>query len=209
MKGLASLVAASLLAACGGLRGPQMADLYDLGPPPARLAEGGRWSGVALEIKLPYWFDAPTIEYRLLYDDPLRLRSYAASRWAASPAQLLEQRLLLQLGVGVARGRNANNCLLRIELQEFSQVFATPQQSSAQLLGRATLLDTRQRIIAERAVAVEQPASSADARGGVGAMVAASAQLGSELLVWLNDVEKRGRLSNCRATAEQQEGHSF
>lgn len=204
MNSFASLLATSLLVACsGGLRSPQPADSYDFGPPPARLTEASRWSGVALEIRMPYWFDALTIEYRLLYDDPLKLRSYAASRWAAAPGQLLAQRLRQQLGLTSASGRNAHACLLRIELQELSQLFATAQQSSALLQGQATLLDTRQRIIAEKVLAVEQPATSADARGGVNAMAAASTELGRELLAWLNDIEKRGRLKDCRATAEQ------
>ncbi|TLD45759.1 MAG: hypothetical protein FAZ92_01974 [Accumulibacter sp.] len=203
MNSFASLLAASLLVACGGLRSTQPTDSYDFGPPPARLADGSRWSGIALEIRMPYWFDALTIEYRLLYDNPLKLRSYAASRWAAAPGQLLAQRLRQQLGLSGARDRNAETCLLRIELQELSQLFATPQQSSALLQGQATLLDTRRRTIAGKALAIEQPAASADARGGVSAMAAASAELGKELLAWLNDVEKRGRLNDCRATAGQ------
>ncbi|WP_374690801.1 ABC-type transport auxiliary lipoprotein family protein [Accumulibacter sp.] len=203
MNSFASLLAASLLVACGGLRSTQPTDSYDFGPPPARLADGSRWSGIALEIRMPYWFDALTIEYRLLYDSPLKLRSYAASRWAAAPGQLLAQRLRQQLGLSGARDRNAETCLLRIELQELSQLFATPQQSSALLQGQATLLDTRRRTIAGKALAIEQPAASADARGGVSAMAAASAELGKELLAWLNDVEKRGRLNDCRATAGQ------
>lgn len=203
MNSFASLLAASLLVACGGLRSTQPTDSYDFGPPPARLADGTRWSGIALEIRMPYWFDALTIEYRLLYDSPLKLRSYAASRWAAAPGQLLAQRLRQQLGLSGARDRNAETCLLRIELQELSQLFATPQQSSALLQGQATLLDTRRRTIAGKALAIEQPAASADARGGVSAMAAASAELGKELLAWLNDVEKRGRLNDCRATAGQ------
>jgi len=204
MNSFASLVAASLLVACsGGLRGTQPTDSYDFGPPPARLTDGSRWSGVALEVRMPYWFDALTIEYRLLYDNPLQLRSYAASRWAAAPGQLLAQRLRQQLGLSGARDRNVETCLLRIELQELSQLFATPQQSSALLQGQATLLGTKRQIIAEKALAVEQAATSADARGGVKAMAAASAELGTQLLAWLNDVEKRGRLNDCRATAGQ------
>ena len=204
MKSFVSLLAASLLVACsGGLRSLQPTDSYDFGQPPTRLTDGSRWSGVALEIRMPYWFDALTIEYRLLYDNPLMLRSYAASRWAAAPGQLLAQRLRQQLGLSGARGRNVEACLLRIELQELSQLFATPQQSSALLQGQATLLDTRQRIIAEQVLQVERPAATADARGGVTAMAAASVELGRELLAWLNDVEKRGRLKDCRATAEQ------
>jgi cholesterol transport system auxiliary component len=184
MKSFVSLLAASLLVACsGGLRSPQPTDSYDFGPPPTRLTDGSRWSGVALEIRMP--FDALTIEYRLLYDNPLMLRSYAASRWAAAPGQLLAQRLRQQLGLSGARGRNVEACLLRIELQELSQ--ATPQQSSALLQGQATLLDTRQ-IIAEQVLQVERPAATADARGGVTAMAAASVELGRELLAWLNDV---------------------
>ncbi|EXI75876.1 MAG TPA: ABC-type transport auxiliary lipoprotein family protein [Candidatus Accumulibacter phosphatis] len=202
MNRLVSLLAASLLAACSGsVRNQPLAESYDFGLPLARLADEGRWSAVALEVRMPYWFDTLTIEYRLLYENPLKLRSYAASRWAAAPAQLLAQRLRQQLGLSVAGGRSAPACLLRIELQEFSQVFATPQQSSAVLQGQAILLDAKQRIIAERLLTIERPAASADARGGVAALAAASTELGAELLAWLNDVEKRGRLKECRATA--------
>ena len=62
-------------------------------------------------------------------DDPLKLRSYAGSRWAGAPGLLLAQRLRQQIGVVGSGGQTATNCLLRLDLQEFSQVFDTPLQS--------------------------------------------------------------------------------
>ena len=49
----------------------------------------------------------------------------------------------------------------------------------------------------------EQPAASADARGGVSALVLAGDALGRELAAWLNDQEKRGTLKSCRSTAAE------
>jgi len=121
------LAACALLAACaGGTRNTRSAGTYDFGLPAARLATGASWSKLALEIRAPFWFDSLSIEYRLLYDDPLQLRSYAASRWAGAPGLLLAQRLRQQLGVLSGGGRTAVSCLLRLELQEFSQFSIRP-----------------------------------------------------------------------------------
>ncbi len=196
------LVAACLLAACVGSAGnrPQP-EIYDFGLPVERLTEDGRWSNVAVEIKAPQWMDSRNIEYRLLYENPLNLRSYAASHWAGAPAPLLSQRLRQQLGMGGGSGQTAAACLLRFELQEFSQVFDTPLRSRGLLQGRAGMLDRRRQIVAEREFAIAQPAPTADARGGVIALVATSEDLGRQLTAWLNDLEKRGTLKGCRPPA--------
>ncbi len=191
MKRLLMACAACLLAACaGGARKAPPADVYDFGMPVQHLADVGQWSNLALEVKVPYWFDSLAIEYRLLYDDPLKLRSYAGSRWAGAPGLLLAQRLRQQIGVVGSGGQTATNCLLRLDLQEFSQVFAS-------------LLDSRHRIVGERRVAVEEPAAGVDARGGVNALVRASDALAGELAAWLNDQEKRGTLKSCRSTVAE------
>ncbi len=196
-------LAAFLLAACaGGGRYAATAQVYDFGLPKPRLAESGRWAAITLEVKASQWIDSPAIEYRLLYDDPLKLRSYADSRWVGAPPLLLGQSLRQQLGFVGAGGQNAANCLLRLELQEFSHVFHTPQSSRGVLHGQLTLLDARRRMIAERAVSGEQPAASADARGGVGALLAASDELGRQVAGWLNDLERHDAAGDCRATAE-------
>jgi cholesterol transport system auxiliary component len=202
MKKLSLLLAIFLLAACaGGGRNSSVPAAYDFGMPPARLAAAvdGGWSKLALEIRSPYWFDSLNIEYRLLYEDPLKLRDYAGSRWAGAPALLLGQRLRQQLGVSSSTSNAAVDCLLRLDLQEFSQVFDSPQQSRALLHGSLSLLDGKRLLLAERVVHVEQPAATADARGGVTALVSASEALGQEMANWLTMLEKKGALANCRA----------
>jgi cholesterol transport system auxiliary component len=203
MKRWLIIFALCLLVGCAENRRPTtMGEVYDFGLPTERLAEGIRWSSVALEVRAPHWFDSPAIEYRLLYEEPLKLRSYSASRWAGAPGQLLAQRLRQQLGVvGANAGQTAASCLLRFELQEFSQLFATPQRSRGLLQGSAILLDARRRILAEKAFASEHASPSADARGGVMALAAASDALGRQLGDWLKDLEKRGTLTGCRLTA--------
>lgn len=150
---------------------------------------------------MPSWFDSPGIEYRLLYENPLKLRSYAGSRWVGAPGLLLSQRLRQQLGFVGVSGHGAVTCLLRLELQEFSQVFDTPERSRALLQGRASLLDRGRRVVVNRLIDIEQAATTPDARGGVVALVSVSDELGRQLAAWLNDLEKRGTLKGCRVTA--------
>ena len=187
MKKISVLLCALLLAACGGgVRNAPAPGIYDFGMPSARLAADGAWSKLALEIKAPYWFDSLNIEYRLLYEDPLKLREYSGNRWAGAPALLLGQRLRQQLGMHGATSNTAVDCLLRIEVQEFSQVFDTPQQSRAALHGSLSLLNAKRQQLAARQFVIEQPAPSPDARGGVAALVAASDELGKQIAVWLD-----------------------
>lgn len=199
---------AGLLAGCvGGTRNLSPAEVYDFGAPVEPLAEEGRWSSVLLDIRAPHWFDARDIDYRLLYENPLKLRNYARSHWVAAPALLLSQRLRQQLGLPGVGGQIVAGCVLRFELQEFSQVFDTPRRSRGILQGQAGLLDTRRQLVAERRLAIEQPAPTADAHGGVIALVAVSEELGREFAAWLNDLEKRGRLKGCRSTAGESPSH--
>lgn len=201
MKRRCAWLAALLLSACAGNgRSTPLPDIYDFGQPAARLSADDAWSRLALEIKAPTWFDSPGIAYRLAYEDPLKLRDYTGSRWAGAPAQLLGQRLRQQLGVAGATGNVAVDCLLRFDLQEFSQVFDAPQQSRGVLHGSLSVLDGKRRVVAERAVAVEQAAPAADARGGVVALVAASDELGRQIGDWLRGLDRSGGLKMCRPT---------
>ena len=174
--------------------------VYDFGLPAGRTGSEGEWSRIALEVVAPPWFDALNVDYRLAYDDPLKQREYSGSRWAGTPGVLLAQRLRQRLGMVSSSGNAAASCLLRFELQEFSQVFDAPTQSRGVLQGTASLIDARKQRIAGKDFLIEKPAASQDARGGVDALVAASVELGSQLGVWLGALEKNQALQPCQPT---------
>ena len=201
----AGALAIALLAGCAASPSAVQPTVYDFGLPVSALAgQGGAGAeamSLAVDVHTPPWFDSPGIDYRLAYDDPLKRREYADSRWAANPGQLLTQRLRQQLGAPDAAGA-AEACALRIELQEFSQVFDSPQHSRALLQATAILTDATRRVIAERQFVAEKNAATPDARGGVGALVEAGNELGQQLAHWLGalNAQSAGR-SLCR-TAE-------
>ena len=195
------LLAALLLGGCAVSpeNGRSMA-VYDFGLPAARAGGEGEWPRIALEVVAPPWFDALNVDYRLAYDDPLKQREYAGSRWAGAPGVLLAQRLRQRLGMASSSGNAAANCLLRFELQEFSQVFDAPTQSRGVLQGTASLIDARKQRIAGKDFLIEKPAASQDARGGVDALVAAGSELASQLGAWPGALEKGKGMELCQPT---------
>lgn len=192
------LISCLLLSACftAGKRGGDASPaVYDLGPPAARQSASGI-QPLAIEVRAPYWLDSLGIHYRLAYAEPGRLREYAQARWAAPPATLVQQRLAQQLGL-VPMGQGGAGCLLRLELDEFSQVFAAPQESHGVLQARLALFDRSRNRLAERTVKIERPAPSQDSRGGLAALSAAVEQLGGELGRWQEELAGGGRLKSC------------
>ena len=181
------VVATFLLTACLGAPQRTAPSVYDFGVPTQRIASTGAWANVALDVHAPVWLDAPGIAYRLAYEDPLRWRNYADSRWVDSPVRLLGQQLRQQLGMGAMNGTAAAGCLLRVELQSFTQVFATPQQSHGRLQASVMLVDGQRQLLAERTFAVEEEAATPDAQGAVRALTAAGSVFGQQLAQWLED----------------------
>lgn len=192
------LFLAVLLGGCASVSNTQQTAVYDFGLPASRLAGDGAWSRLALDVRSPPWFDALHVDYRLAYDDPLKLREYAGSRWASDPGILLAQRLRQHLGMASASSHAASQCLLRVEVQEFSQVFDSPHSSRGVLQGNVSVVDGKRQLLADHTVYIEKAASSADAQGGVSALVAAGNELGQRLADWLAGLEKSGSLVPCR-----------
>lgn len=190
-----------LLAGCAtGSRNTALPSVYDFGQPAQRTAEdadGNIGARMALEVWAAPWLDTTHIDYRLDYDDPLKRRQYADSRWAASPRTLVAQQLRRQLGFASVNSGVATDCLLRVELYEFSQVFRSVHESRGVLQGQFSLIDSKRRSIAVDHVNIEVPAPTANAQGGVRALVQSSLAMGQNLAVWLKQVERNDGLKSC------------
>lgn len=200
MRRLAMLLCCLFLAACftAGRRGGDTAmAVYDLGAVAGDRVVVSRVSPMALEVRMPLWFDAPGINYRLNYAEPARLREYARARWAGPPAQLIQQGLLRDLGL-VSAGQGRAPCLLRIDIDEFSQVFDSPAQSRGVLQGRALWLDRSRARLAERAIDIALPTVSQDSAGGVAALISAVRELMQQIRTAESEFQADGRLKSCQ-----------
>lgn len=79
--------------------------------------------------------------------------------------------------------------LLQLELDEFTQVFDTPEASVGLVRMHATVVTQTAgggRLLAQRSFIAQQPAPSPDAAGGVRALTAASDRVLSEIAQWLS-----------------------
>lgn len=189
---LATLVVtmSALLGGCA--TGTNSIMLYDFGPlrsMPSTPALPALQPVSVAEVGMPAWLDSSMMFYRLSYANEQQPRPYANSRWTMPPAQLFGQRLksrMAQAGGTVLSASDgaANVPLLRIEADEFAQIFDTPQQSVARVRVRAALFDGR-RLIAQKTFAKQFPAPSADAAGGARAMADASEAVITDMMVWL------------------------
>ena len=177
---------------------------YDFGPGPLTTAPSDRRAPLPAlllaEVQASPALGGNAMLYRLLYADAQQLQPYALARWSMPPADLLRQRLADTLGqrrtllgpdagtaAGLATG-TASPATLRLTLEEFSQLFDSPQQSRGLLRLRATLSQGGpggEQVLAQRSIIVQRPAPSADAPGGVRALRAATEAAAEELLAWL------------------------
>ena len=81
--------------------------------------------------------------------------------------------------------------VLRIELEEFSQLFESPATSIGLLRLRATALQPSprgERLLGQRSFIVQRPSPSADAAGGVRALTAATDAVVEEIDQWLQQL---------------------
>ena len=153
--------------------------------------------------------DNMAVLYRLGYQDAQHLRPYAQSRWVMPPAQLVRQRLQDQLGQrravfaagsGAALYRNPNAqsaplpLVLRLELEEFSHLFTAPDTSVGLIRLRVTLLEVMpagEKLIGQRSVIAQRPATTPDAPGGVRALTLATDAAIEEIEQWLQQTPAR------------------
>jgi cholesterol transport system auxiliary component len=168
-------------------------------PQPAPAPRSGPLAPLALaDVDASVALDSTAVLYRLVYADAQALRPYTLARWSMPPAQLLRQRLREQLGasrVVLAAGEAAalapSPWLLRLELEEFSQLFDSPTASSGLVRLRATVTQATaqgDRLVGQRSFVAQRPAPSADAPGGVRALTQASDVVLGEVEAWLTQL---------------------
>lgn len=189
--------------------------LFDFGPGALQALPATRSASLPpLEISTPQTsaaLNSSALLYRLAYADAQLLKPYTLARWSMPPAQLIGQRLREQLGrqraivapgeiVHASPARQGASAPLvkpeallnlRLELEEFSQLFETPGKSTGLLRLRATVMQrgaAGETLLAQRTFIVQQPAPTPDASGGVHALTAATEQVIGEIESWLAQV---------------------
>ena len=172
---------------------PVRPELYDFGPSVSQPQAAPTGVPVALgPLDVPQALDSSRMLYRLAYADAQLPSPYAHARWSMSPAQLLHQRLRAVLGEQhpvVLVGEGYARIELRVELEEFSQVFTSAQDSHGLIRVRATALapnNLGDRLLGQRGFEVTAPAPTPDAVGGVKALTQASDQLTRAISDWVN-----------------------
>ena len=190
---------------------PVRSSMYDFGPDssaPQPVAGLLRLAPLAIDdITTPGGaLDNLAVLYRLAYQDAQQLRPYTLARWALPPAQLFRQRLrdtlsqrrvVFGAGESAALNRSQNAALprlLRLELEEFSQVFSAADTSVGLIRLRATLLEITpagEKLIDQRRVMAERPAPSSDAPGGVRALTEATDAAIADIDTWLQQSAAR------------------
>jgi len=176
-RSLRVLTSTLLLAACGSFTAPQVASqniyILEAGPP---IQSAQVKHDLVLAVSVPSsrpGFDTSQMAY---VQQPHELHYFAASRWADTPARMLEPLIaqaMMQSGsfraVVQKAGAIPADVRLDIELVRLQQDFQT-RPSRVQLTLRAQLMDVRgKRLLAAQQFDEEENSASEDAYGGVAA----------------------------------------
>jgi cholesterol transport system auxiliary component len=185
---LSAALLCAVLAGCSSTGGSTK-QMFDLGlpasnAPPAVVNE--RLTIAVAPISASEWLDSNAIVYRLGYVDVQQPKRYANSQWTGVPAELLMRRLRNKLADQVnvvAEGDTVGAAVIKIELEEFDQVFDSAQDSHAVLKLRASLVRNG-RLIAQRSFFAEHAATTPDATGGAHALAALSDETLAQVVQW-------------------------
>lgn len=133
--------------------------------------------------------DSERMYYRLNYADALQARSYANSRWSATPLQMVSQRIKSRIAQSGAKVLGVTDAaagvpILRLEVDEFSHVFSSADQSAGQLILRASLFQGH-KLIDQKTFNRSTPAASANAAGGARALAASTDAAAADIIAWL------------------------
>ena len=113
---------------------------------------------------------------------------HATYRWASSPSDLVRQRLTERLsrqGPVLGERVNGQTPQLQVQLQQFEQVFAPDGASSQGRVVLQAVLVNGHKVLGQTRIAVQAPAPTQDAAGGVAALRQATDDAADQLAQWL------------------------
>jgi cholesterol transport system auxiliary component len=194
MKPFISTLAGVLLSGCVSQRALPIR--YDLDGTRAVAQASPRFDAtIAIPaIQAPSWLRSTALVYRLDYAPPAYPRAYALSEWAAPPGELLTVRLrerIAAVNEGFTLDRlseDTDGYRLEVSLENFAQVFTSPDRSRCIAILKATVLQPGDRVVAQRTFRSEQSAPSGNAAGAVEGLAAASDSDFAQILKWLRGV---------------------
>ena len=166
---------------------------FDFGPErnaPSDSAALSEAQLVIFDVSAPAWMDGTAMFYRLAYQNAAVPLPYAESEWVMSPAALLTERLRSSAAVHADGGtrlvgvRTTEVYTLHSELLEFEQIFDAPDRSHGALRLRATLQG--EGVWAQRTFAIDRPAPTPNAAGGVIALAECSEELARLVEGWVS-----------------------
>jgi len=199
IRAVAGVGLLAVLSGCGGVGTlPRAITLHDFGPPadfsldpavPLRL----------LEVRAPSWLGSSGMQYRFADQLDQRRLTYTQNRWVAAPSELIQTAARRAFDLALPDG---GGCLLRIELDEFSQIFDSENSSQGVIEARALLISPRaDALLAETRLNAEAAAPTPNAAGGAVALRQASYALIKDVATWLGrlDLARGGGLNTKEA----------
>jgi cholesterol transport system auxiliary component len=195
------IAAACALALCGCASNKgEPATQFDFGPavpaaasaaPAAPAAQLG--AVVVTDVTGSSALDNERMYYRLSYADAQQARSYANSRWSASPLQLLTQRLKTRIGQAGAKVLSETDAstgipILHVDVDDFVQDFSGVGQSTGLVAVRASLFQGHA-LVDQKTFVRRTDAGSADAAGGARALAASTDGVAADIAAWLGSLD--------------------
>jgi len=198
---VAAVSCALLLAGCASQERAQNT-VYDFGAPSLRpftpaTPPAAPLAIVVMDVTGPSGLDTERMFYRLNYADAQQARTYASSRWSATPVALVTTRIktrLSQAHMKVLSATDAANGVpvLRIEIDDFVHAFPSADRSEGRIMLRASVF-TEHRLVDQRSFERSTPAASQDAAGGAAALAASTDGLADDIGGWLATLNLQGK----------------
>lgn len=188
---LGAAAVALALCGCASNKGEPTTQ-FDFGPvTPATAAaapSGQLGAMVVADVTGSSALDNERMFYRLSYADAQQARTYANSRWSATPLQLLTQRLKSRLGQAGAKVLSETDAasgipVLHVDVDDFIQDFSGVAQSTGLVAVRASVFQGH--ALVDQKTFVRRTPASADAAGGARALAASTDAVAADVAAWL------------------------